>query len=138
MVEIACAPYPAFEASRLEEGEARSYTIERSAFQANSGSRRPIVFSDRSRCVRRAGELERLDRAGPLDQLHRGDPARRCLPVRQRRNRVFPWMGLELPVSSSEIRARVGNRRAHAGTAGPGARLYRRARPLQIARNCKR
>ncbi|MBV8553281.1 MAG: nicotinate (nicotinamide) nucleotide adenylyltransferase [Acidobacteriaceae bacterium] len=28
MVEIACAPYPQFAASRLEEGQARSYTID--------------------------------------------------------------------------------------------------------------
>jgi len=27
MVELACEPYPAFVPSRLEEGEARSYTI---------------------------------------------------------------------------------------------------------------
>jgi len=107
MVEIACKPYPAFEASRLEEGEGRSYTIDTvKRFHQHTASRDHLFFLigadafDEIETWKGWQELIHLIDfivvARPGGEYHVPDGAR----VRQ-------VNGVALPISSSGVRARL-------------------------------
>jgi nicotinate-nucleotide adenylyltransferase len=107
MVEIACRPYPAFEASRLEEGEDRSYTVD-------------TIQRFRSR-TKTDFELYFLIGADAFDELETWKGWQELVgltefivvarPESEYRvpsgARVQRLDGLALPVSSSTIRARL-------------------------------
>jgi nicotinate-nucleotide adenylyltransferase len=110
MVELACAPYPKFEASRLEEREGRSYTIE-----TVLRFRRLLKLGDR---------LFFLIGADAFDDIESWKDWRKLMELIEfivvtrpggtykipERARVQALEGLELPVSSSSIRARLSVR----------------------------
>ena len=107
MVEIACRPFPAFEASRLEEGEERSYTVDTiRRFRATAKTDFQLFF---------------LIGADAFDELETWKGWQELLaltefivvarPESEYRvpagARVQRLDGLALPVSSSTIRARL-------------------------------
>jgi nicotinate-nucleotide adenylyltransferase len=107
MVQIACASYPMFEASRLEEGNQPSYTIDTvRRFKASLQPTDQLYFLigadafDELESWKDWTELVRLisfivvTRPGVIYRTPAGATA-------------FPLEGLELPVSSSEIRAEL-------------------------------
>lgn len=107
MVQIACAPYPAFEASRLEEGKQISYTIDTvRRFKSSLQPADRLYFLigadafDELESWKDWAELVRLisfivvTRPGVAYRTPTGATA-------------FPLEGLELPISSSEIRAEL-------------------------------
>jgi nicotinate-nucleotide adenylyltransferase len=105
MAELACAGHPRFEVSRIEAGTARSYsidTIERLraagvgplAFLIGADAFAEIQTWHRWRDVVAAVEFVVVTRPGAAYQTPEGA-------------RVHRLEGLELPVSSSEIRARI-------------------------------
>ncbi len=110
MVEIACAPYRQFRASRLEEGNERSYTIgtlERFRNEIGPDDRLFFLIGsdafDELETWKRWEEVVKLTEfivvARPGGHYHVAENAR-----------VLPLDGLELPVSSSTIRARLAAR----------------------------
>lgn len=107
MVELACRPYPRFEASRLEEGDAHSYTIETAKrYRQQAGSADRLFFLigadafDDIESWKDWRELIRLvefivvTRPGGNYDVPEGA-------------QVLHLTGLDLPVSSSSIRARL-------------------------------
>lgn len=111
MVELACEPYPAFVPSRLEEGEARSYTINTlERFQKQMGPSDELYF------------LMGSDAFADLETWHRWQDVLKLttfivvsrpgetyhVPVGAK---VIRLDGLNLPVASTTIRARLGERR---------------------------
>jgi nicotinate-nucleotide adenylyltransferase len=107
MVEIACAPYPVFSASRLEEGNQRSYTVDTlQRFRNEVGSSARLFFLIGSDAF---DELETWNRWEEVVKLtdfivvtRPGHEYR--APMNARVHRLD---GLLLPVSSSSIRARL-------------------------------
>ncbi len=107
MVEIACAPHPSFEASRLEEAEQLSYTID--------------TVRRFKPTLRRSDQLYFLIGADAFDELESWkdwtDLVREIKFIVVTRPgvgyrtpdaaTVLRLEGLELPVSSSEIRAEL-------------------------------
>ncbi len=107
MVELACAPYPAFAASRLEQGKERSYTVDTlERFRTQLGTDGRLFFLIGSDAF---DELETWKRwqdvvtltefivvARPGGHYH--------LPENARLERLD---GLDLPVASTTIRARL-------------------------------
>ncbi len=107
MVELACAPYPAFSASRLEEGNKRSYTVDTlERFKSTLEPDDRLFFLIGSDAF---DELETWNRwqevinltdflvvARPGGQYH--------IPENARVERLD---GLDLPVASTTIRARL-------------------------------
>jgi nicotinate-nucleotide adenylyltransferase len=107
MVEIACAPFPAFVASRLEEGNERSYTID-----TLERFRKGLCFNDRVFFLIGSDAFDELETwkrwedvvkltefivvTRPQHEYH--------IPQNARVHRLD---GLSLPVSSSSIRARL-------------------------------
>ena len=107
MVELACAPYPKFTASRLEEGKERSYTVdtlERFSKQLDTEER--LFFLIGSDAFH---ELETWKRWQDVVKLTEFIVVRRPgdhyhIPE----NAGFePLDGLDLPVASTRIRARL-------------------------------
>ena len=110
MVALACEPYPKFEASRLEEREGRSYTIDtvlrfrrllnlddRLFFLIGADAFDDIEsWKDWRKLVELIGFIV-VTRPGGTYKIPDGA-------------RVQPIEGLELPVSSSSIRARLSMR----------------------------
>ena len=107
MVEIACRPHPQFEASRLEEGERRSYsidTVRTLRAQINSGDRIFFLIGadafDEIETWKDWQELLKLTEfivvARPGREYHVPPDAF-----------VHPVAGLSLPVSSSTVRERL-------------------------------
>lgn len=110
MVDLACRPYPKFEASRLEEREGRSYTIDTVLLL------RRILDPD--------GRLFFLIGADAFDDIESWKEWRKLVDLIEfivvtrpgdtykvpNGARVQPLKGLELPVSSSSIRARLSVR----------------------------
>jgi nicotinate-nucleotide adenylyltransferase len=107
MVEIACRFYPLFEASRLEEGEERSYTIDtvkrfratlepadRLFFLIGADAFEEIETWKNWRELIRLIEFIVVTRPGGSYRVPDGAV-------------VHPLEGLELPISSSSIRARL-------------------------------
>jgi|GraSoiStandDraft_50_1057286.scaffolds.fasta_scaffold83177_3 nicotinate-nucleotide adenylyltransferase len=107
MVELACAPYPNFTASRLEEGKERSYTVDtlerfrkeldaedRLFFLIGSDAFDELETWKRWRDVVKLTEFIVVRRPG--DQYHIPESAR-----------FEPLDGLDLPVASTRIRARL-------------------------------
>jgi len=105
MLELACAGHPRFEVSRIEEGTARSYsidTIERLhavgvgslAFLIGADAFADIRTWHRWRDVIAAVEFLVVTRPGAGYQIPEGA-------------RVRPLEGVELPISSSDIRAQI-------------------------------
>lgn len=107
MIQIACAPYPTFEASRLEKGKQLSYTIDTvRRFRATLHSGDQLFF------LIGADAFDELESWKDWTQLvglisfivvTRPGVAYRT-PAGAT---AFPLEGLELPVSSSEIRAEL-------------------------------
>ncbi len=109
MVEIACAPYPLFEASRLEQGEARSYTFDTvQRFRQMLGSADELFFLIGADAF---DELESWKNWRELLQLiefivvTRPGGAYKVPPGAH----VHPLNGLELAVSSSSVRDRLAS-----------------------------
>jgi nicotinate-nucleotide adenylyltransferase len=107
MVKIACRPYPQFEASRLEEGERRSYsidTVKKIRAEINPDDRLFFLIGadafDEIETWKKWQELLKLTEfivvARPGREYHVAPGA--C---------VHPLGGLSLPVSSSTIRERL-------------------------------
>ena len=107
MVEIACAPYPKFKASRLEEREARSYTVDtlervrrnldpedRLFFLIGADAFNELETWHRWQRVVELAEFIVVERPG--GEYHVPDKAR-----------VHCLNGIALPVSSSTIRPRL-------------------------------
>ncbi len=107
MVEIACQPYPAFIASRLEAGEERSYTID-----TLERVKKELAASDQLLFLIGADAFDELETWKSWREVVRltefivvtrpehdyRTPANAC---------VHPLDGLSLPVSSSSIRSRL-------------------------------
>lgn len=105
MTELACAGYTQFEVSRIEAGTARSYSID-TIERLHASGVRPLAFLigadafaeiqtwHRWRDVIAAVEFIVVTRPGAGYQVPEGA-------------RVRSLEGLELPISSSEIRARI-------------------------------
>jgi nicotinate-nucleotide adenylyltransferase len=107
MVEIACAPYPAFIASRLEEGDKRSYTIDTlERFRNELSPSDRLFFLIGSDAF---DELETWKRWEDVVKLTEFIVVSR--PGHEYRApksaRVHRLEGLSLPVSSSSIRSRL-------------------------------
>jgi nicotinate-nucleotide adenylyltransferase len=107
MVEIACQPYPAFEASRLEEGEQRSYTVDTiRRFRSETKTSFELFF------LIGADAFDELETwKGWQDLLDLTEFIVVARPESEYRvpagARVHRLDGLALPVSSSTIRARL-------------------------------
>lgn len=107
MVELACAPYPKFQVSRLEQGTAPSFTIETlERLRASLSPEDKLFFLigadafDELETWRRWQELVEL-----TDFIVVSRPGRDYhIPANARVHRL---QGLELPVSSSTIRLRL-------------------------------
>jgi nicotinate-nucleotide adenylyltransferase len=107
MVEIACAPYWSFIASRLEEGAERSYTIDTlERFRKEISSTARLYFLIGSDAF---DELETWKRWEDVVKLTEFIVvARPGHEYRAPKNaRVHLLEGLSLPVSSSSIRSRL-------------------------------
>ncbi len=107
MVQIACAPYPSFEASRLEEGEQLSYTIDtvrrfRPTLQA-ADQLYFLIGADAFDELETWKDWTELVRAVNFIVVTRPGVAYRTPEGAT----AFALEGLELPVSSSEIRAEL-------------------------------
>jgi nicotinate-nucleotide adenylyltransferase len=107
MVEIACRPYPAFEASRLEAGEERSYTVDTiRRFRSETTADFDLFFLIGADAF---DELETWKGWQALLELTEFIVVAR--PESEYRvpagARVHRLDGLALPVSSSTIRARL-------------------------------
>lgn len=107
MVEIACAPYPKFAASRLEEGKERSYTVDTlQRFRKQIGSEDRLFFLigsdafDELETWKGWQEVVKLTEfivvARPGGQYRVAENAR-----------IERLDGLDLPVASTTIRARL-------------------------------
>lgn len=107
MVELACAPYPKFQASRLEQGNDPSYTVETlERLRSHLAPEDKLFFLigadafDELETWRRwrdvVGLAEFIVVSRPGREYHVPDKAR-----------VHRLQGLELPVSSSTIRGRL-------------------------------
>ncbi len=107
MVEIACSPYQNFEASRLEDGDQRSYSVEtvkKFRTQINPDDRVFFLIGadafDEIETWKDWQDLVKLTEfivvARPGREYHIASGAR-----------VYPLEGLSLPVSSSTIRERL-------------------------------
>ncbi|HEX4167307.1 MAG TPA: nicotinate-nucleotide adenylyltransferase [Bryobacteraceae bacterium] len=111
MVEIACAPYPEFEVSRLEEGTRRSYTIETvERFRKMLSPADELFFLIGADAF---NEIESWHRWQDLIQLIEFIVVTRpggCYKVPPGAQ-VQKLNGLELPISSSAIRARLAARK---------------------------
>jgi nicotinate-nucleotide adenylyltransferase len=107
MVEIACKPYPAFEASRLEDGEKRSYTVDTiRRFRRETKTNFTLFF------LIGADAFDELETwKGWQDLLNLTEFIVVARPESEYRvpagARVHRLDGLALPVSSSTIRARL-------------------------------
>ena len=107
MVEIACAPYSHFEASRLEEGEGRSYTVDtlrRFRAQTRAGDR--IFFligADAFDEIETWKSWRELVTLTEFIVVARPGRAYRAIPGA----RVHALENLSLPISSSTIRERL-------------------------------
>jgi nicotinate-nucleotide adenylyltransferase len=107
MVEIACAPYPAFEASRLEAGAEQSYTVDTMRrFRSELNPQDRLFFLIGGDAF---DELETWKGWRELSDLTEFIVVAR--PESQYRipegARVHRLDGLELPFSSSTVRARL-------------------------------
>ncbi len=132
MVELACRPYLKFEASRLEERQGRSYTIDTVLLL-----RRILDLDDR---------LFFLIGADAFDDIESWKDWRKLVEVIEfivvtrpgdtykipNGARVQPLEGLELPVSSSSIRAKLSVR-APTPELPNGVRAYIEERGLYLS-----
>ncbi len=109
MVELACEPYPSFRVSRLEEGRGRSYTVDTlERFQLQMAPDDELYF------------LIGADAFNDLQTWHRWEDVLKlttfivatrpgedyCVPPGAR---VLRLEGLDLPVASTTIRARLAH-----------------------------
>lgn len=107
MVELACAPYPKFQVSRLEQGNAPSYTVE-----TLEHLRAGLAPEDKLFFLIGADAFDELetwrrwrDVVGLTEFIVVSRPGRDYhIPENAK---VHSLQGLELPVSSSTIRARL-------------------------------
>ncbi len=107
MVEIACSPYPAFEASRLEEGAGRSYTLNTvRRFRAGLNQDDELFFligADAFNDIESWHDWHELIQLIEFIVVTRPG-GKYKVPADATVHRLE---GLELPVSSSEIRKRI-------------------------------
>lgn len=107
MVQIACAPYPSFEASRLEEAQRLSYTID--TVRRFKPSLQPgdqlyfLIGADAFDELESWKDWTELVRAINFIVVTRPGIGYRTPDGAT----AFPLEGLELPISSSEIRAEL-------------------------------
>lgn len=107
MIELACAPYPNFVASRLEEGDERSYTVDTlERFRKELGAEDRLFFLIGSDAF---DELETWKRWQDVAKLTEFIVvARPGLKYHIPENaRVERLEGMDLPVASTTIRARL-------------------------------
>ena len=107
MVEIACEPYPAFEVSKIEDRPRRSYTIDTvRSFKEAAGPEKELFFligTDAFDEIETWKNWQEL--IGEIEFIVVTRPGRSCIvPPGARVHRLE---GLELPISSSSIRARL-------------------------------
>jgi nicotinate-nucleotide adenylyltransferase len=107
MVELACAPHQQFEASRLEEGKGRSYTVDTlRRFRNHSNSDDRIFFligADAFDELETWKDWRELVTLTEFIVVARPGRAYRVIPGA----RVHALENLALPVSSSTIRERL-------------------------------
>lgn len=106
MVELACSPYSQFEVSRLEEGEARSYTVDTlRRFRAQTSTDRIffLIGADAFDEIETWKNWQELVMLTEFIVVARPGRAYRVIPGA----RVYPLKHLSLPVSSSTIRERL-------------------------------
>jgi nicotinate-nucleotide adenylyltransferase len=107
MVEIACAPFKAFIASRLEEGEGRSYTIDTlQRFKTGLHSSDRLFFLIGSDAFDELETWKRWEDVVNLTEFIVVTRPQHEYHIPQNA-RVYRLDGLSLPVSSSSIRARL-------------------------------
>jgi nicotinate-nucleotide adenylyltransferase len=107
MVEIACIPYAAFIASRLEEGSERSYTINTlERFRKGLHSSDRLFFLIGSDAFDELETWKRWQDVVKLTEFIVVTRPRHKYHIPQNA-RVHRLDGLSLPVSSSSIRARL-------------------------------
>jgi len=108
MVEIACSRHPRFEASRLEEGKKRSYTVDTlRRFRASGHANDRVFFligADAFDEIETWKDWQELLKLTEFIVVARSGSEYRTIPGA----RVHPLSGLSLPVSSSTIRERLG------------------------------
>jgi nicotinate-nucleotide adenylyltransferase len=104
MVELACAGQPLFEASRLEEGTTNSYSIETiERVHALLGAREELFFLIGADAFAEIGTWHRWrDVIASVEFIVVSRPGRAYTVPEGAR--VFRLEGVDLPVSSSEIR----------------------------------
>ncbi len=107
MVEIACRPYPAFEASRLEDKPQRSYSIDTvRKFRQTLGPDKKLLFligADAFDEIETWKDWQDLIQEIEFIVVTRPGGSYRIPPG----TRVHRLEGLELPVSSSAVRAKL-------------------------------
>ncbi|HEY7302852.1 MAG TPA: nicotinate-nucleotide adenylyltransferase [Bryobacteraceae bacterium] len=107
MVQLACSPYPKFEASRLEEGDQRSYTVDTlRRFRAQARVDDRILFlvgADAFDEIETWKDWQELLKLTEFIVVARPGRDYRVMPGA----RVHALSGLSLPVSSSTIRERL-------------------------------
>jgi len=107
MLEIACAPYPQFEVSRLEEGNERSYTVDTlRRFRAQLSPGDELFFLIGADAFEELGTWKEWREVVAMTDfvVVSRDGAEYRVPENARVHRL---QGLDLPVSSSTIRARL-------------------------------
>jgi nicotinate-nucleotide adenylyltransferase len=109
MVEIACLPYARFEASRLEEGDRRSYTVDTlRRFRAQVHADDHLFFlvgADAFDEIETWKEWQELLKLTEFIVVARPGRDYRAIPGAS----VHALSGLSLPVSSSTIRERLAS-----------------------------
>ncbi len=124
MVELACAPYPKFTVSRMEEGQNHSYTVETlRRFRETMAPEDRLFFLIGSDAFDELQSWHQAERVIGLTEFIVVERPGTPLPVAD--NAVVHRLdGLALPISSSGIRGKAGRRRAHAGAAACRSKLY--------------
>lgn len=111
MVEIACEPYPEFEVSCLEEGEGRSYTVDTvERFRQTLSAGDDLFFligADAFNEIQSWHRWQELIRLLEFIVVTRPGGDYQVPPGAE----VQKLEGLELPISSSAIRARLAARK---------------------------
>jgi nicotinate-nucleotide adenylyltransferase len=108
MVEIACEPYPTFVPSRLEQGAARSYTISTlERFRAKLSERDDLYFLIGSDAFADLETWHRWPEVLKLTTFIVVSRPGETYHVPEGAN-VIRLDGLDLPVASTTIRARIG------------------------------
>jgi len=111
MVELACTPYPHFSVSRLEEGKGRSYTIDTlHRFRPQLGDQDELFFligADAFKEIRTWKRWQEVVQLTKFIVVSRPGEEYEIPPGAT----VLPLDGVELPVASTTVRARLAEGR---------------------------